>query len=238
MSSTSDHSIIFLNNQGARYIASVDYHSAIDCLSRALYSSRSCVHRPIANINQATLDISFLMEKGYNKMKTAMENEEQSVERETPSDFIYSSPIYVPESALLTPGLSTEVAISSIVIFNLALAHHLFAVQDQHQCPKQETMTLLAKSMKLYELAIELQQQDAILYTANYSSLFILSSLNNLRNVYRMLDNDNASQCCYQHLLSLLMYLNFHEGCFKTSKDYSAFFNNALQQSVGAAPAA
>lgn len=243
MSANDDNSsIIAMNNRGAREIACDDFHSAIEHLSHALHSSRTCARNPLDNFNQATFDISVLMEEGYNAMKAAMEAEElvPSLQRITPSDFIYSSPISVPDSAFLVPGLRTEVAISSIVIFNLALSHHLLAIQTKLLNPKQHTTALLAKSMKLYELAIQLQQQDAAISSANCSKLFILSLLNNLGNIYRLLGNEVASQYCFQQLLSLLLYLNYHDGFSKISdtSNYSTFFKNVLRQHMDTAPAA
>jgi hypothetical protein len=237
MDSQHDTSIIALNNHGARCISHGDYHSAVESLSHALHSSKICVHHPVENSNHATFDISDLMKEGCHAMKDKLEIEELLVQRIAPSDFIYSSPISVPVSAFSNPGLHTEVAISSIVIFNLALAHHLLAIHAQQ--PHQQIVALLAKSMKLYELAIQLQQQDATLSASNYSTLFILSSLNNLGNVHHMLGDEQASHYCYQKLLSLLMYLSYHEGFSKTSSGYNTlFFRNTLQRRSNAAPAA
>jgi hypothetical protein len=179
------------------------------------------------------------MIEGYRAMEAEVDNIEIS-ERMSSSDVIYSSPIQVPLFDFSVPGVYMEVAIASIVIFNLALAHHLLAIQthEHHQYLDWNGSQVLAKAMKLYDLAIRLQQHDAALGSANYSKLFMLSCLNNLGNVHRLLGDEPASECCYQQLQALLMYLNYCEGFSNASMNYSVFFKNTLHQKHNAGSAA
>jgi hypothetical protein len=235
---SAEASIIAMNNRGARSMTVGDLHSAIDHLSSALHTSRTSLPH-IEQPNFSTFDVSVWMGEGYHIMKATVENDEMYQSLKS-SDFIYSSPVQVPASDFSVLGLHVEVALVSIVVFNLALAHHLLAIQTHTHYPHLDRTgsQILAKAMKLYELAIRLQQDDATLCSANFSGLFILSSLNNLGDVHRLLGDERASEYCYQQLQSLLMYLSYRNKSSTAPLDYSIFFKNTMQQNRNAGPAA
>ena len=139
-------------------------------------------------------------------------------------DFIYRKPIHIPESYAHHVGLQrSEVILPSIVIFNLALAHHLWAMKKDNSPEQQVAATnlghgqhssslLLKKSAKLYGLAIQLQEGQMVSGgPRSYSKLFFLSCINNLGNTHRLLGDISSSEKIYQQLLTMLMYLNYSE---------------------------
>eukprot|EP00533_Pseudo-nitzschia_delicatissima_P013391 CAMPEP_0197282746 /NCGR_PEP_ID=MMETSP1432-20130617/24578_1 /TAXON_ID=44447 /ORGANISM="Pseudo-nitzschia delicatissima, Strain UNC1205" /LENGTH=365 /DNA_ID=CAMNT_0042749723 /DNA_START=93 /DNA_END=1190 /DNA_ORIENTATION=- len=138
-------------------------------------------------------------------------------------DFIYRKPIRVPASyAHHTTLQQSEVILPSIIIFNLALAHHLCGAMkkksepqnDASNCKNQRGLSsvLLKKSAKLYGLAIQIQEREVVAQGAKlYSTLFYLSCINNLGNVHRLLGDISSSERIYQQLLKMLMYLNYSE---------------------------
>jgi tetratricopeptide (TPR) repeat protein len=136
-------------------------------------------------------------------------------------DFIYRKPIHVPESLAHHVGLQRpDVILPSIVIFNLAVSHHLWALkiegaalQQMDSSARQNQITLLLKkAANLYGLAIQLQEGQMISEgSQSYSKLFFLSCINNLGNTHRMLGDISSSEKIYQQLLTMLMYLNYSE---------------------------
>ncbi len=131
--------------------------------------------------------------------------------------FIYRKPIRIPPSYAHNTSLqNSEVTLPSIVIFNLALAHHLLAMKKKnepckHLQPNLSSL-LLEKSAKLYELAIQLQErQVAADGTQSFSNLFYLSCVNNLGSSYRLLGDISLSEKTYQQLLTMIVYLNYSE---------------------------
>merc|ERR1712238_312639 len=73
-------------------------------------------------------DIGHLMDFGLN------DNDIINEEVTAAGDFIYNRPIHVPESFAHHTGLQrSEVILPSIVIFNLALAHHLWAMKKEKE---------------------------------------------------------------------------------------------------------
>ncbi len=137
-------------------------------------------------------------------------------------DFIYRKPIRVPASYAHHAALQqSEVILPSIIIFNLALAHHLWGMKkksepqnDASNCKNQRGLSsvLLKKSAKLYGLAIQIQEGEVVTQgTKSYSTLFYLSCINNLGNVHRLLGDISSSERIYQQLLTMLMYLNYSE---------------------------
>lgn len=192
------------------------------------FSSSSCPDRPNDNINDNNKD-------GVNDSNKNNKNTAAAAA----GDFIYNRPIHVPESFAHHAGLQkSEVILPSIVIFNLALAHHLWAMKKekenkilglselQSQSQKPEAVNtdairpqaqhspslLLKKAAKLYGLAIQLQEGQMVSEgPQSYSKLFFLSCINNLGNSHRLLGDTASSEKIFQQLLTMLMYLNYSE---------------------------
>mmetsp|Transcript_41890 Transcript_41890/g.47402 ORF Transcript_41890/g.47402 Transcript_41890/m.47402 type:complete len:413 (-) Transcript_41890:130-1368(-) len=196
------------------------------------FSSPSCPERRNENNNSNSKDVVNEINKREEKTATAA----------AAGDFIYNRPIHVPESFAHHTGLQrSEVILPSIVIFNLALAHHLWAMkkekedkivalseqQVQAQSQKKEGVNnihvirpqaqhspslLLKKAAKLYGLAIQLQEGQMVSEgPQSYSKLFFLSCINNLGNSHRLLGDTASSEKIFQQLLTMLMYLNYSE---------------------------
>ena len=134
------------------------------------------------------------------------------------SGFIYRKPIHIPSyHAYDAEFRHSEVLLSSVVIFNLALTHHRCAMMEQQQqtedsVASRRRLSILKKAAKLYQLAIQLQEEHAAMDGPEwYSKLFFLSCINNLGNTLRLLGDIAASEKTYQHLLTMLMYLNYNE---------------------------
>jgi hypothetical protein len=122
--------------------------------------------------------------------------------------------------------------LSCVILYNLALAHHLRAMEEHNETLKQSR---LRKALTLYEHAHQmLVNQDM-----NVSVLHSMAIACNLGHIHHMTGNDPASQMYFQHLLSAILYVvDCGEGGKVKSLD--GFFLNVMPliSSVSSAPAA
>jgi tetratricopeptide (TPR) repeat protein len=125
------------------------------------------------------------------------------------NQYIYRRAIRIPPH--IDADYSTSVMVSSMIVFNLALAHQLSVTgvetQERRNCKK------LHKAAKLYELSFGLQQNEQW----RFNLLYTLATVNNLGLVYHQLHNNDSAGKCLEHLLSALMVVvdcgkgNIHE---------------------------
>jgi hypothetical protein len=126
---------------------------------------------------------------------------------------------------------------SCIVIFNLALAHHLRANRmEQHQkhggCCHMDDEAIYAdlqKARQLYEISLKMRrdmQKSASPENCSHDIFFMLAVFNNLGLVHRRLQNQEASNRCFHHVLSTLMCLTDAGYVDRLSSKLDGFFVN------------
>jgi hypothetical protein len=113
--------------------------------------------------------------------------------------YIYRKPIHVSPHSM-QEGHSMGATLSLIVSFNLALANHLAAVQN-NMCRRR-----LQKALQLYKIAYQLQQEEQHMQQVN-SLHFTMIFANNLGEIHRTVSNRSKHMMFLQHLLSTVMYL-------------------------------
>ena len=132
--------------------------------------------------------------------------------------YVYSHPIFVPPriaeigSTAETKLAEVEITISTAIIFNLALAHHLQTIEvkqasfpdhsglcDEHNRKKQQR--LLERASHLYDLVYQLQIEQ----TSGTQTLFIMAVLNNCGQIASWLRDDVGAKSCFNYLLSVIM---------------------------------
>jgi hypothetical protein len=141
--------------------------------------------------------------------------------------YIYGRPIQVHDFSLARGG-ETTVLISVIIIFNLALAHHLLAMNNK------ECRAAIGKAIQLYEYAFELQRDNQ----GGSDALFTLTVLNNLGLAYESLGDEVIAGRFFDRLLSTAMFLiDCGEG--QVLSQFDGFFRNVshlvFQSGVAAA---
>jgi hypothetical protein len=213
--------IVKLNNRGAFQIETRQYGNAVLTLTEAIFLSKQVVAQyrvegcsQDAQSTQSSEECYFsqCMQCPYRyadkaspppliSHKSASFRDQPSTENDEEgeiSEFVYRHPIRIPRQAI-KHSFQFNIATSIMVIFNLALAHQLYATED-------ETLSshLFEKSAKLYECAFSLLlQQD---FESNV--LFLLATVNNLGQAHRSLDQSGETATkCFQHVLSILMFL-------------------------------
>ena len=103
---------------------------------------------------------------------------------------------YMYSHGIVIPSNLDSRCIPSVILFNLALSHHLAAAAR----PSHQKRFLLEKAVRLYVLAYTFQSK---LGCSNV--LFTLATSNNLGLIHTELEHSDMSKQCFDHLLSVLM---------------------------------
>merc|ERR1711935_52384 len=110
------------------------------------------------------------------------------------SGYLYRIPILTkPESE----GHFMGSIMPKILTFNLAIAHHLKALEEKQN--KFKT------AVRLYQLVYQTQQKEK----SKASFFFALVAANNLADVHRRLQNPLKQQQCLQFVLSAIMLMGY-----------------------------
>jgi hypothetical protein len=147
--------------------------------------------------------------------------------------FLYRQAIRIPPTMVLESTHRSAIMGSSVVIFNLALAHQLTAMEEGNKLRE----TMLGKALKLYELGFNMVQQKE--YADEPNTMYILATVNNSGLAHQHLNDRHTATKCFNALMSTLMYLiDCGEGD-SNNWDFEGFLRNATKVDLQAAfPAA
>lgn len=196
--------VTLLNNMGADLIECGDYVGSIEFLSKAFQYSRQELDDRMASdvvipdIYQPSACVIDLW-----MMRDIAEDSSQ----EQGDDVIYTLPMHVPLKATNPSEVSVAVAIT----FNLAIAYHhasrhcnsIIALQGNSQ------EQLMRQALRLYQYTFRLQRTQA---SSSQSPFFYMACINNIGTLFHELGENIQSEECFNHLLSLLMYMNMNAG--------------------------
>eukprot|EP00538_Stauroneis_constricta_P011711 CAMPEP_0119562504 /NCGR_PEP_ID=MMETSP1352-20130426/20632_1 /TAXON_ID=265584 /ORGANISM="Stauroneis constricta, Strain CCMP1120" /LENGTH=343 /DNA_ID=CAMNT_0007610923 /DNA_START=49 /DNA_END=1080 /DNA_ORIENTATION=+ len=139
--------------------------------------------------------------------------------RSRPQHFIFRNPVEIPPRR----SYYSKIQYAITCMFNLALAHHLWAI-DGVDCPQPQHSLDTAK--RLYELAYNLMMQpeesDEICVT------FSLAIVNNLGYIHRSRGDASKAKRCFEHLLSTLMFFGHSCEGFDNIDGLDGFFSTVL----------
>ena len=223
------------NNRGAFFIATRRYSNAISCLSQGLQQTKQLLKgadkedRREDSIALVLLDQFMCQDPGQIEMMTSVDSAKSS-----DTDFVYRHPISIPSSqfhALIPDENDCKVVISLSIIFNLALAHHLRAIEEVDASSNHQE---LSRAMRLYELAYKLQAHGDT--GSGISTLYIMSTLNNLGQIHKALNEADTASKCFENLLSAMMF-TVHTGGTLPEQALDGFMRN-MTQSVLRTPCA
>jgi tetratricopeptide (TPR) repeat protein len=150
--------------------------------------------------------------------------------------FLFKAPIYIqstPDTIASGFAATTKyfIKLSFILLYNLALAHHLRAATE----PKSKTKRL-QKAMKLYEIAFTMQLQDLDL-----SVLQVMAISNNLGHIHTILRNETKSRRCFEHLLQSILLCQHPQEEDEPAVPLDGFLTNVMPfmlNGLASAPAA
>jgi tetratricopeptide (TPR) repeat protein len=167
--------------------------------------------------------------------------------------FVYRRPILVNKQCIEEMH-DMGITLSLIIVFNLALAHHLKAIETSSSSSSSSSSTTmncnslkaLQQALQLYELAYQLhcdyiQQSESETersynsnnnnnndqYDRSIGSLrFTMIVSNNLGEIHRAAGDTEKHTMCLQHLLSTIMYMVDSNLGVLDSKTMDGFFSN------------
>ena len=178
------HKVIEANNLAVAMIKNRHYHKAISSLKTALKAHQQESNSSTNNyIDHSSIDKCVMQSSHLAKNMLLGDNNE----------YMHSQGIFIPFKNKLLPQY-----IPSVLIFNLALAHHLSSKIKS----KSHRVSDLKKAAKLYQLAYNANEEFC-----ESNILFTLATVNNLGLIQKELNDKEASQQCFDHLLSVVMFL-------------------------------
>lgn len=240
------HQSLELNNEGASLICKGEYARAISTFSQAM----AIVKEMVADENSITSstaggkrdedteiystceccsDTVSFMDAEQAGPSSSCPEEAASHEDESSYCFVFRKPIVMSLDADEC-GNRTVAKLSAIMIFNMALSHHLSALKDKNA-------TQLHAALMLYKNAYLLQQNEQI----DICILYNLALSNNLGQVLKAMKYQPEARQCFEQLLSILLFMVDY--CDDEEKAHlEGFFRSAspciLGSNTKAAPAA
>jgi hypothetical protein len=214
---TSHQQVIQQNNSAVSLMESGDCRGAIAALSDALKTSRQIMYQVNENPNPVMITLDQCMSQTRTSKKCA---------KVANGQYMYRQAVRIPLE--IESSYRPIVMVSSMIIFNLALAHQLAATLSNG--PKDRA--ILLRAAKLYEHGFNLQQSESF----GSNILFTLATVNNLGLIHQQLNDDANASKCFHHLLSSLCYL---VDCGETLEyEFDCFFRNASSVLSNPCPAA
>jgi phosphoglycerate-specific signal transduction histidine kinase len=129
--------------------------------------------------------------------------------------------------------ITTNATMSTILVFNLAIAHHLMALEVMViQQEEKKAFHFLGKAAKLYDLGLTLVHREHEIYSS--SSLFVLASINNMALVHMAMHTNDVANHYLEQLLASLMCVIDGGGNIK----FDGFLANTSYLILSAAPPA
>jgi tetratricopeptide (TPR) repeat protein len=220
---------INLNNEGVSQLEASAYGAASASFSRALFVVKQALASGNFEAESKPLDSAADTEavtptcqfRKLHENESWMETDEVELQ-----EHIYDKEGFVfEESILLLPqqvdsaDYAFFVKLSFVHLYNLALSHHLCALQAK----TKHSEPFLRKSLALYELAYTIHVSEDIEITILQS----MAIVNNIGQIHRQLNNMDKSRECFENLLSTLMFVK-DSSCGEQDNELDGFLSNVL----------
>lgn len=223
--------IVTLNNLGASCLKNGNISKALESLSAAFCAAKELYYDDTTTAGQTTKGTEYRLDDCMTMpLLTGATYDDE--------DCVYRHPITLPALTIKASRQGNHVP-SIVIIFNLALTHHLLAKMPN--C--QNANSLFKKAERLYQYALALQQssRQLLMVVTESSTFFIMAAINNLGLVQKDLNETEKSEKCFRQLLSILMFLTHYRKCDVSF--YSFFFVRStshliIQHGSNCAPAA
>jgi hypothetical protein len=218
-----------LNEQGCFSIEVGHYDRAIVLLTEALNTIET-MRLPCSRhrfTSSCGLDVCMEYTQSYNNLvnhgvrtATSSSAEKSTIDAKhvddvpaaTNNGFIYKQPFRIPQQAI-SEGRSLGQTLPLVVVFNLALAHHLKAISKSNGANlSSRCREHLENILHLYEMAyhwhIEQERARPSSPSSGLSSLKLIMILaNNLAQIHLAVHSMTKYRLCLQHLLSTMMFM-------------------------------
>jgi tetratricopeptide (TPR) repeat protein len=196
-----------MNNVAGLFLTAGEYKSSIAMFRQALVMTDELVRKNDDDEEDSCNDNNDI---SINKLSHPLLRTPKPIhhhfkfEEHSEVDFVYRNPIHVTEEDLLEDDdILAESEINCILLFNLALAYHLWALkelEEQDQTMTFESERKLKKALIFYEMSFSIQVD-----LGSMSITSILALVNNCASIYQQLDKKKRAEKFYSHMLSTLM---------------------------------
>jgi hypothetical protein len=184
------NALLEMNDFASSLIECREYRNALEilnhCLTRVPKHKQSSIDTTIMKRAKASMNSSHIKQLASKPKKN----------NDDGTGFIYRNPVRLTES-------DSEMATSAVLIFNIAICHHLLAL-DSFEINRRNSIKRLRGALKLYELAFHMHSKEG---TEGMSLNFSLALINNCAKCYEILGSASKAQRFYDHMLSSLMML-------------------------------
>lgn len=230
-----------MNNDAVDKIIAGEYQTAVRQLSSALSAFKHIMNRAAskpsngqcANIlpGDAPISLDYCMRRqemtgrAVRRCSRAEKDLDLHSMNANEQYFIYQDPVRIPEQLAADTSDRASISISSLIVFNLALAIQLLA-QSSGRNP-----AMFSKAVKLYELAFAMAQNE--LNNSGSNPLYVMAVVNNMGVIYLMINDFPNAQKCFQVVMSTLMFLVEYE-MQHSIVDFDRFLDNATSSIVAA----
>jgi hypothetical protein len=237
--------IIEKNNQGAALLDIGHYKDALTVLNSGLLQLQSYLQSEGQESDDALeaaiiSDASRTLFEMAPSEKTARRREESCKfgEDETSNaadlnqDFVYRRPIFITSESdcenettvfiKCESDWKNEAALIVILVFNMALLHHLIALDLEYDDAKRPH--ILKGAIKLYKLGHRLQVEQES--NVQLSLTYTMATVNNLAQIFKDLNNKPQSNRLFKHLLRSLMII-VDSGATNEVDEMAGFMGNA-----------
>ena len=194
--------ILFLNNNGVQCIRNGQLDDAITTLANALQDIKHNAAVEMEQGNQQQCNGECISEWFTQLFMLAKERHATSTTYTSMSGHVHQSPIELPMDDEIAMVTSVQ---SVAVLFNLAMAFHLLGMQQlqQQQGQQANAATTIQNAIHVYELCYEMMGSEEM----NVGLYFLMCLANNLGHCHALLGDEEKAQKCFEHLLSMQMYL-------------------------------
>jgi hypothetical protein len=145
------------------------------------------------------------------------------------AQYLYKTPLQISDSAEFSSYDST-VELSVAIMFNLALAHHLNALQ---MGTIEERNVVLHQAITLYELAYTVQMQEDLEVSVECT----MAIINNLGQIHNLVGNQEKASRCFSHLLSTILLVQSYGDAAEQTEVFVRSVSHLILKEV-VAPAA
>lgn len=196
---------VTLNNDGVTLMKELEFRAAYASLTRSLSVAKSIVrYQSDRNDNNATTS----SDDGKDLRSPFLDT--TPLEPDVGADLrgVYRDAYILSGEGLTdeSPRQSEEkrmLVVCAVIIFNLALAHHLEALcNDEH--------AHLHQALALYELAHAIQRDECMRRNGCGNALheeFYMALCANLGHIHTIKGHSDQASLCFQNLLSMLVFL-------------------------------
>lgn len=218
------HDAMQLNNDGVHRLEHHDYTGSIKSLSSALALAKQAIRGRASHPRKDSCTTypmfvySVLIQVG-----DAIGSHCSSAGEEEP---IY---VYQYARAIGNQNIDGSIEncnkISGLIVFNLALVHHMGAIHVHRRQDPNRAASLLAKAQRLYEHSFQIQVREDCY---DMDTARALAIWNNLAHVSCLLNEEVKAQKCWKRLLALILYLRDSPHTDNCSLSAEPFISNVL----------